>query len=126
MGVADEDDVGALVAPLQEKVQQHEEALGEILLAFAHRARHVHQAEHDGVGVRHGLRLEAVEADVDRIDIGDQLAPARQPLELFAQRRDRARWRQLAQRLGLQRPRARRAIASSSCCLGRLSAMRRP
>ena len=53
--VADEDDVGAVVAPLEEQMQQHEEALGQVLLAFAHRAGHVHEAEHDGVGVRQRL-----------------------------------------------------------------------
>ncbi len=36
--MADEHDLGALVAPLQEQVQQHEEALGEVLLPLAHRA----------------------------------------------------------------------------------------
>jgi hypothetical protein len=35
--VADEDDVDPVVTPLEEEMQQHEEALGEILLALAHR-----------------------------------------------------------------------------------------
>ena len=35
VGVADEDDVDVRVAPLQEQVQQHEEPLGEVLLASA-------------------------------------------------------------------------------------------
>ena len=52
MRVADEDDVGAGVASLQEEVQQHEKALGKILLAFAHRARHVHETKHHRAGVR--------------------------------------------------------------------------
>ncbi len=66
MGVADENDVDALVAALQEKVQEQEEALGQILLALAHRARDVHEAEHHGLRARHGLGLEGVEAHVER------------------------------------------------------------
>ena len=66
MRVADEDDVDAFVAPLQEQMQQHVEALGEVFLALAHRAGHVHQAEHDGLAGRNGLFGEGIEAHIDR------------------------------------------------------------
>ena len=127
MGVADEDDVDALVAPLQEQMQQHEEALGEVLLALAHRAGDVHQAEHHRLGVGHRLLLEAVEADVDRIDIGDHLRRLRsQPLHFALAARP---LRCLASGLG-----GRASSAAISCriavdllALGpRCSAMRRP
>ena len=124
MGVADEDDFGAVVAALQEQVQQHEKAFGKILLAFAHRAGHVHQAEHHRLGVRNGLRVEAVEADVDRIDIGDQprWRSSRSNSARSAAMRCRA--------TGLSDPASSSAIscriASISFRWGRFSAMRRP
>src|SRR5436305_2259977 len=37
-GVADEDDIDGAIAPLEEDVEQHEEALGEILHRLGHRA----------------------------------------------------------------------------------------
>ena len=52
-------------------MQQDEEALGQVLLPRPHRTRDVHQAEHDRVGLGLRLLLEAVVADVQRIDVGD-------------------------------------------------------
>ena len=57
-----------LVLTLQEKVQEDEEPLGEILLVLAHGAGDIHQAEHDGLGARHRALVKTVIADVDRID----------------------------------------------------------
>jgi len=56
-------------------MQQHVEALGEILLALAHGARNVHQAEHDGGGRFDRRRLKGVVAHVKRVDEG-HVAPA--------------------------------------------------
>jgi hypothetical protein len=58
-------------------VQQHEEALGQVLQRFGHRRRGVHQAEHDGLGRWLGHTIEAVVGQVDGIDVGDGAA---QPL----------------------------------------------
>jgi hypothetical protein len=44
--VADEDDLDVLVVARQEQVEQHEEALGDVLALLVHRAGDVHQAEH--------------------------------------------------------------------------------
>ena len=71
VGMPDKNDLDVTIAPLQEHVEQHIEALGEILHMLGHRAGDVHQAEHDGL--RHRLRhsLETPVADVDRIDERD-------------------------------------------------------
>src|SRR5712692_3427703 len=81
-GMADEDDVDGAVAPLEEDVEEHEETLGKILHRLGHRAGDVHQAEHHRLGVRPRHAIEPVVADVDRVDIGDQLAAALQHLDL--------------------------------------------
>ena len=73
-----------------------------------------------------GWRVEAVEADVDRIDIGDQPAPALQPFELLAQRLDPLAHGGIGRRVPPPASAISSAIASSSCCFGPLSAMRRP
>ncbi|MNS63481.1 hypothetical protein D3C72_965760 [compost metagenome] len=52
--MADEDQVHVLVLARQEQVQQREEALGQVLLAFVHGPRNVHQAEHDRARHRNG------------------------------------------------------------------------
>src|SRR6185437_14077838 len=70
-GMADEDDVDLLVAPRQEDMQQQEEALGEILHRFGHRARHVHKAEHDRLRVWLWHPVKAVVADIDGVDEAD-------------------------------------------------------
>jgi hypothetical protein len=69
--VADEHHFDLVVHPLEEQVQQDEEALGGVLARFVHRAGHVHDAEHHGL--RHGLgHLDAVVvAQVERVDEGD-------------------------------------------------------
>ena len=87
-GVADEDDVHLAVVARQEHVQQHEEALGEVLQRLGHGGRRVHQAEHHGL--RGGLRhpLEAVVLQVDGIDVGDGAPQPLLMLELGAQRGD--------------------------------------
>src|SRR5882672_6503171 len=81
-GVADEHDVDGAVAPLEEDVEQHEEPLGEVLHRLGHRARNVHQAEHHRLGVRPRNAIEAVVADIDGIDVGNQLGPPQQYLDL--------------------------------------------
>src|SRR5216683_2217666 len=87
-GMADEDDVDGAIAPLEEDVEQHEEALGEILHRLGHRARDVHQAEHHRLCVRPRHAIEAVVADIDGIDIGDQLGAAEQRLDLGLEAHD--------------------------------------
>ena len=87
-GVADEDDVHLAVVARQEHVQQHEEALGQVLERLGHGGRGVHQAEHHGLRGRLGHALEAVVLQVDGIDVGDAAAQALLVLELGAQRRD--------------------------------------
>ena len=72
--VADEDDVDLAVVAGQEQVQQHEEALGEVFQLLRHRGRDVHQAEHDGLCRRPRHLVEAVELEVDRVDVGDRAA----------------------------------------------------
>jgi hypothetical protein len=117
--VADEDDVDMPVAADQEDVQQHEEALGQVLHRLGHRARHVHQAEHDrfGVGLRHAL--EPAVAHVERVDIGDDLAA---PLAAFEQQRQPRDLVVGAARLGLFDLLAQRLELAS---FGRFSEMRR-
>jgi len=85
VGVADEDDVDPVVTAFKEQMQQDEEAFGQILLALSHRSRDVHQAEHDRVRIGQRLGIEAIETDVDRIDIGNSLAPALEPVKRLAQ-----------------------------------------
>ena len=65
VGMADEHDLDVAIAPRQEHVEQHVEALGEILHVLRHGAGHVHQAEHHRLGHRLRLALEAAVADVD-------------------------------------------------------------
>src|SRR6266851_3098690 len=81
-GMADEHNVDMAVAPDQKNVKQHEEPLGEVLHRLGHRSRYVHQAEHDRfrVGPRHAV--EAPIADIDRVDIGNDLAAPLANLEL--------------------------------------------
>ena len=90
-GVADEDDVHLAVVARQEHVQQHEEALGQVLQRLGHGGRRIHQAEHDrlGGGLRHPL--EAVVGQVDRIDVGDGAAQPLLVLEPLAQLGDLGR-----------------------------------
>mmetsp|Transcript_6685 Transcript_6685/g.27976 ORF Transcript_6685/g.27976 Transcript_6685/m.27976 type:complete len:940 (+) Transcript_6685:1270-4089(+) len=76
--VADEDDVDLLVVPRQEQVEQDEEALGEVLAAFVHRAGHVHQAEHDGAGRWHRDAGAGAKAQVDRVEEGNGVQPRAQ------------------------------------------------
>ena len=52
-----------------------------------HGAGHVHQAEHDRLGHRLGLSLEAAVADVDRIDVRDAPELGLERLDLRPQRR---------------------------------------
>ena len=85
VGVADEDDLDVPVAPRQEDVEQHVEALGEILHVLGHRAGDVHQAEHHRLRHRLRLVLEAAIADVDRIDEGNALHLRLQRLDLGRQ-----------------------------------------
>ena len=101
--MADEDDIDLLVAALQEQMQQDEEPLGEILLVLAHRARHVHQAEHDRLGAGLGLRLEALVAQIERIDIGDDALAPLELLQLDAQLGQALQHARVALALGLQR-----------------------
>ena len=68
VGVADEDDLDALIAPREKHVQQHEEALGEILHMLGHRAGDVHQAEHHRLRDGLGKALEAAIAQIDGIE----------------------------------------------------------
>ena len=65
--VADEDDVDLLVVPCQEQVEQDEEALGQLLATLVHRARHVHEAEHDRLAGGHGRAHAAAKTQVDRV-----------------------------------------------------------
>ena len=103
MVVADENDVDAFVFALEEEVQQDEEALGQVLLAFAHRCRHVHQAEHDRLGTRNVRRREAIVAHVDRIDERDGALPALEPLDVGVELADTRLVRELWGRPGPQR-----------------------
>ena len=104
--MADEDDVEPLVAPLQEQMQQHEEALGQILLALAHRARHVHQAEHHRLARRHRLLLEGVEAHIDRIEERHPFAPVFEPRDFFFELGDRLALVGVGRRAAAQRDHA--------------------
>src|SRR5690606_24479787 len=88
VGMADEDDFHMPIAALDEKIEEHEKALREILHLLRHGAGDVHQAEHDCL--RDGFRhcFEAIEADVDRVEEGDlALAPAHlaEPFAQFLQ-----------------------------------------
>ena len=74
--VADEDDLDPLVLPCQEDIEQHVEALGEVLHVLGHRAGDIHQAEHHRLGHRLRLVLEAAIADVDRDRYRGCAAPA--------------------------------------------------
>ena len=87
VGVADEDQLDAVVAPAEKEMQQHEEALGQVLFPLAHRSGDIHQAEHDGPGVRLGLRLEVAVPDIERIEIGYGLLPPQQFLDRRVERR---------------------------------------
>ncbi len=53
--MADKDDLGLLVVPAQEQVQQNEEALGNVLDALGHRAGDIHQTEHHRAAGRRRL-----------------------------------------------------------------------
>ncbi len=75
VGVADEHDFDALVAPFQEHVQQQEEPLGEVLHLLGHRAGHVHKAEHHRARRRLGVWREAAIAEIHGIDPGHQRQP---------------------------------------------------
>ena len=85
VGMADEDDLDVAIAPLQEHVEQHVEPLGEILHVLGHRAGHIHQAEHHGLGDRLGHGLEAAVADIDGIDERDAARLCLQRLDLCQQ-----------------------------------------
>ena len=80
-------------------MQQHEEALRQLLHLLGHRGRGVHQAEHHRLGGGPGQPLEAVVADVDRVDIGDGFLAPFLDLQLGLQGGDLA----LAAALALQR-----------------------
>ena len=119
--MAHEDDVDLAIVPREEDVQQHEEALGQVLQRLGHGGRRVHEAEHDGL--RRGLRhaLEAVVLQVERIDVGDR-----------APQRDQALQARLSSAMWIS-SRGVSASASASCArargrrssFGRRSAMRR-
>src|SRR5438876_4335160 len=79
--MTDKDDVHMPVPADQKYVQQHEESLGEILHRFDHRTRHVHQAKHYCFSIRTRYALETVVANIERIDIGNDLAPVLEPLK---------------------------------------------
>ncbi len=81
VGMTNEDDLDMPIAPRQKHIEQHVEALGQVLHVFGHRARHVHQTEHDGLGDRLRHDFEAAVADIDRID-------ERNPANLGLQRLD--------------------------------------
>ena len=70
-GVADEDQVHLAIVAGEEHVQQHEEALGEVLERLGHGRRRVHQAEHHRLGGRLGHPVEAIVLQIDRVDVGD-------------------------------------------------------
>jgi len=79
--VPDEDDLDMAIAPREKHVEQHVEALRQILHVLRHRAGYVHQAEHDRLGDRLRLVLEAAIADVDRVDEGNSPHPALERFE---------------------------------------------
>src|SRR5439155_22630537 len=83
--MTDKDDVHMPVPADQKYVQQHEESLGEILHRFGHRTRHVHQAKHYCFSIRTRYALETVVANIERIDIGNDLASVLEPFELAGQ-----------------------------------------
>ena len=117
VGVPDEHDLDMAVAPREEDVEQHVEALGEILHVLGHRARHVHQAEH------HRLRRRAWA----RSRSGDSGCRSDRYRECAASWPRAPRFRLAAPR-DPPRPRNRRAsprAVRSSAGLGRRSAMRR-
>ncbi|MCY1174345.1 hypothetical protein D9M73_145430 [compost metagenome] len=66
--VADEHHVNLVVVTLEKQVQQDEEALGDVLGRLGHRAGHVHQAEHHGLGAGVGLFDEQVVLEVERVE----------------------------------------------------------
>jgi hypothetical protein len=70
----------------EKDMQEHEETLGQVLHVLRHRARDVHEAEHDGLG--HGLRhvLEATKTQVDRIEVGHAPAAHLDAVKLLLQR----------------------------------------
>ena len=102
VGMADEHDVHPVIFALQEQVQQDEEPLGEILFAFAHRGRNVHQAEHDRLRAGNGHAREPVVANVDRIDEGNRPLQAFEPLDVAEQLRDALPFDQIGRILGPQ------------------------
>src|SRR5262249_41133869 len=61
---------------------QHKKPLGKVLHRFRHRAGHVHQAKHDRFGVRSRHPVEPAISDIDRVDIGDDLAAPLEALDL--------------------------------------------
>ncbi|MCY1441643.1 hypothetical protein D9M71_579650 [compost metagenome] len=69
--VADEDDLDLVVVPLEEQVEQDEEALGDVLGRLGHGAGDVHQAEHHRLGGRIGLLDQQVVLEVEGIEVGN-------------------------------------------------------
>ena len=67
--VPNEYDLDVPIAPRQKNVQQHIEALREILHMLRHGTGYVHETEHDRLSDRLGCRLKTTITDVDWIDI---------------------------------------------------------
>ena len=82
VGVADEDDFDVAIAPLQKHVEQHVEALGQVLHVLRHRAGNVHQTEHHGLRHRLWHGFETAIPDIDRIDVGNPAGLCLEGLEL--------------------------------------------
>lgn len=66
--VADEHHFDLLVVPLEEQVEQDEEALGDVLGRLGHRAGDVHQAEHHRLGGGVGLLDQQVVLEIEGIE----------------------------------------------------------
>jgi hypothetical protein len=86
--MADEDDLDLVVVPLQEQIQQDEEALGQVLAHLIHGSGHVHDAEHHGLAG--GLRLlgEGLIAQIEGVDERQRGDARLEPVDLLAQRDD--------------------------------------
>ena len=83
--VADEHHLGVFVVACQEQVQQHEEALGDVLALFVHRSRHVEQAEHHRLRRRLRNADPVVVAQVEGVDEGHRVDARAQPRDLAPQ-----------------------------------------
>ena len=89
--VADEDHLGVFVVAGQEEVEQDEEALGDVLACFVHRARDIHDAEHDRLADRLWNAHAVAISQVDRINVRNRAQASGEMLDLCFEPGDFAR-----------------------------------